>query len=152
MSVDAKQTGSAFRTTSAFGIGLVFGGGLTLSGMVNPAKVLNFLDIFGQWDPSLLLVMASAVAVTFVGFRLVLRRAGPMFDDSFQVPTRVDIDKRLIAGAVLFGIGWGLVGFCPGPALTALVIGGEPVVYFVLSMLVGMFMADQLFAPTQSKR
>lgn len=145
------MTSGSARSLAAFGAGLLFGGGLTVSGMINPAKVLNFLDVLGTWDPSLLLVMAGALAVTFTGYRLVWRRAAPIMSDTFQSPTRTDLDKRLISGAVLFGLGWGLVGFCPGPALTALVIGGEPVVYFVLSMLVGMFLADQLFAPRQAK-
>jgi uncharacterized protein len=135
------------RTLAAFLCGLIFGVGLTISGMTNPAKVLNFLDVFGHWDPSLLLVMAGAVVVTFIGFRLVWRRSAPLFADAFQVPTRTDFDSRLITGAALFGVGWGLAGFCPGPALTALVIAGQPAVYLVLSMAVGMFLADQLFAP-----
>ncbi len=139
------------RATFAFGVGLLFGGGLTISGLVNPAKVLNFLDVFGQWDPSLLVTMAGAVAVTFVGFRMVLRRSAPLFAEKFQLPTRTDLDQRLIAGAVLFGLGWGLAGFCPGPALTALAIVGEPAVMFVLAMAVGMFLADQLFAPKKTK-
>lgn len=129
--------------------GLIFGVGLTVSDMTNPAKVLNFLDLFGQWDPSLVLVMAGAVVVTFVGFRLAWRRPAPVLANAFQLPTRTDIDRRLVVGAALFGLGWGLAGFCPGPVLSALIIAGEPALYFVLSMLVGMFLADQLFAPRQ---
>ena len=139
------------RATLAFGTGLLFGGGLTISGLINPAKVLNFLDVFGRWDPSLLVVMAAAVAVTFIGFRFVLRRPAPLFAETFQLPKRTDLDKRLITGAVLFGLGWGLAGFCPGPALTAIAIAGEPAVMFVLAMVVGMFLADQLFIPKQVK-
>lgn len=99
--------------------GLVFGLGLAISGMINPAKVLNFLDLAGTWDPSLALVMVSAVIVTFAGYRLVLGRATPLFEGRFQLPAAADLDARLLGGAAIFGIGWGLAGFCPGPALTA---------------------------------
>lgn len=139
------------RAITAFGVGLLFGGGLTVSGLINPAKVLNFLDVLGRWDPSLLVVLAGAVVITLVGFRIVLRRSAPVMAKRFQLPTRTDIDKRLLAGAVLFGLGWGLVGFCPGPVLTALAIAGEPAVLFVLAMAVGMLLADQLFAPKKVK-
>ena len=91
--------------------------------MVNPAKVLGFLDVTGQWDPSLILVMGGGVAVFAAGFLLVKRTARPVFAAKFEIPTRRDIDPRLVAGAVLFGIGWGLAGFCPGPALTSLAFG-----------------------------
>ncbi len=131
--------------------GIVFGVGLTVSEMVNPAKVLNFLDVFGTWDPSLILVMGGAVVTTFIGYQLVLRRQSPILSEAFQLPTSKDFDSRLVIGAILFGVGWGLVGFCPGPALSALILGGEPVVYLVLSMSVGMFLADQLFAPKVTK-
>ncbi len=139
------------RTIVAIGTGLLFGGGLTISGLINPAKVLNFLDVLGLWDPSLLVVMAGAVAVTLIGYRLVLRRSKPLLADAFQIPKRSDIDKRLLGGAAVFGLGWGLVGFCPGPALAALAIAGEPAVTFVLAMAVGMFLADQLFATKAAK-
>ncbi|MEQ8509580.1 MAG: YeeE/YedE family protein [Rhodospirillaceae bacterium] len=139
------------RAVIALICGSIFGLGLTLSEMVNPAKVLNFLDVFGTWDPSLILVMGGAVVTTFIGYQLVLKRASPIFSEVFQLPTAKDFDSRLVTGAILFGVGWGLVGFCPGPALTALLIGGEPVVYLVLSMMVGMFLADQLFAPKVQK-
>lgn len=124
-----------------FVIGLVFGLGLVLAGMSNPAKVLNFLDLgaipSGGWDPSLAFVMAGGIAVTFIGFRLVLRRSQPIFDKTFHLPT-ADIDARIIVGPAIFGIGWGLAGFCPGPAFTALTIGGGPAVLFVAAMMVGM--------------
>ena len=117
-----------------FAIGLVFGLGLVIAGMSDPAKVLNFLDLgaipTGGWDPSLAFVMGGAIAVTFAGFRLVLRRKQPIFGGTFHLPTATDIDARIIAGPALFGVGWGLAGFCPGPALTALI--------FVVAMLVGM--------------
>ncbi|MCP3401220.1 DUF6691 family protein [Bradyrhizobium sp. CCGB20] len=128
-----------------FAIGLVFGIGLIVSGMSNPAKVLNFLDIggipAGTWDASLAFVMAGAVAVTFIGFSRVLKQARPFFADRFYVPTRTDIDPRIIAGPAIFGIGWGLAGFCPGPALTALGFGSAPALIFVAAMCAGMVLA-----------
>lgn len=129
--------------------GLLFGIGLTVAQMINPRKVLDFLDIgaipAGGWDPSLALVLGGAVATTAVGYRLVFRRAGPLFAGSFSLPTRQDIDARLIAGAVIFGLGWGLVGFCPGPALAAVGIGGLAALIFVVAMLVGMGIHHLLF-------
>lgn len=123
---------------SALAAGLVFGLGLIVSGMVNPAKVLNFLDVAGQWDPSLAFVMAGAAATVFAGYRLVLKRSGPLFAERFNLPGATRIDARLIGGAAMFGIGWGLVGFCPGPALTALGTGAAPALIFVVAMLAGM--------------
>ncbi len=125
-----------------FAAGLVFGLGLVVAGMSNPAKVLNFLDVgaipTGGWDPSLAFVMAGAIAVTFIGFRLVLRRRQPVFGDAFHLPGTTDIDARIVAGPAIFGIGWGLAGFCPGPAFTALTVGGGPALLFVAAMMVGM--------------
>ncbi|KPP82070.1 MAG: gene II and X family protein [Oceanicaulis sp. HLUCCA04] len=123
---------------SALAAGLVFGLGLIVSGMVNPAKVLNFLDIAGQWDPSLAFVMAGAASTVFIGYRFVLKRPAPLFADRFNLPGATRIDARLIGGAIMFGIGWGLVGLCPGPALTALGTGAVPVVVFAAAMLAGM--------------
>ncbi len=117
--------------------GLIFGAGLVVSGLANPAKVLGFLDVTGRWDPSLILVMAGGVIVFAIGFRLAIRRAGPLFADRFDIPTRRDVDPRLVAGAVLFGIGWGLAGFCPGPALTGLAFGLGKVYVFVAAMVAG---------------
>lgn len=123
-------------------LGLLFGAGLVVSGMSDPAKVLNFLDLAaiptGGWDPSLAFVMAGAIAVTFIGFRLVLRRQQPIFGGKFHLPTATDIDARIIAGPAIFGVGWGLAGFCPGPAFTALTTGGSTALIFVATMLVGM--------------
>ncbi len=128
-----------------FAVGLVFGLGLILSGMSNPAKVLNFLDLggipAGTWDASLVFVMAGAIVVTFVGFSRVLRLARPFFADRFYLPTRSDLDLRIIAGPAIFGIGWGLVGFCPGPALTALGFGSASAFIFVAAMSAGMVLA-----------
>ena len=118
--------------------GLIFGLGLLISGMANPAKVLNFLDLAGSFDPSLLFVMAGAVAVTFVGYRLVLRRRAPLLADRFALPAATDIDTRLVAGAALFGIGWGLSGFCPGPALVSLPLLAKGTLIFVPAMLAGI--------------
>lgn len=118
--------------------GLIFGLGLVISGMSNPAKVLNFLDLFGTFDPSLLFVMGGAIGVVFVGYKLVLRREQPILGDLFQIPTRKDIDKNLVIGAAFFGIGWGIGGFCPGPALTAIFLGSEGILYFLPAMLVGL--------------
>ncbi|MCP4621374.1 MAG: YeeE/YedE family protein [Bradyrhizobium sp.] len=128
-----------------FIIGLIFGFGLILSGMSNPAKVLNFLDIAairtGAWDASLAFVMAGAIAVTFAGYKLALRRSQPLFGERFHLPTKEDVDARVIAGPAVFGVGWGLAGFCPGPAITALGFGTGAAVIFVAAMLVGMWLA-----------
>ena len=131
---------------ATFGAGLLFGLGLCLSGLVNPAKVQGFLDIAGAWDPSLAITMATAVLITGAGYRLVLARRGPLFAGSFQIPPSGGIDGRLIAGAAIFGVGWGLVGFCPGPAITALSLAPWPAVVFVLAMLAGMVTARWLVA------
>ena len=118
--------------------GLLFGLGLAVSQMINPAKVLAFLDIAGRWDPSLAFVMIGALAVTALGYRLALQRAAPILADRFEVPTAREIDRRLLAGAVLFGIGWGLVGFCPGPAIASLAFGVKESLIFAAAMLAGM--------------
>ena len=128
-----------------FIIGLMFGLGLIVSGMSDPAKVLNFLDVGGiakgTWDASLAFVMAGAVAVTFLGFSRVLKLARPFFAERFHVPTRADIDPRIVVGPAIFGIGWGLVGFCPGPALTALGFGSRSAFIYVVAMFAGMVAA-----------
>ena len=121
--------------------GLIFGLGLIISGMANPAKVQNFLDLFGTWDPSLAFVMGGAIAVTMPGYWLVRQRQKPFLGDSFDLPNRTDFDLRLIGGAAIFGIGWGLGGFCPGPALTALPIAAPGTLIFVPAMLAGMWAA-----------
>lgn len=121
--------------------GLVFGLGLLISGMANPAKVQNFLDPFGAFDPSLIFVMAGAVLVTFIGYRLVLSRPKPMLATRFFLPAAKDIDARLIGGATLFGIGWGLSGFCPGPAITSLPLLAKGTLAFVPAMLAGLAIA-----------
>ncbi|MET0530700.1 MAG: YeeE/YedE family protein [Microvirga sp.] len=123
---------------SAFASGLLFGLGLIVSRMVDPAKVLGFLDIVGNWDPSLAFVMGGAVAVSALGYRLAKRRGRPVLAPRLEIPTRRDLDPRLIGGAALFGVGWGLVGLCPGPALTALTFGPVHVFVFVAAMIAGM--------------
>ena len=120
--------------------GALFGVGLLISGMTQPAKVIGFLDFTGTWDPSLAFVIGGAVAVYAVVFRLARRRSDPWFDVTFHLPTRNDIDVSLIAGAALFGVGWGLGGLCPGPALVAAAGGSMPALVFVGSMIVGMLL------------
>lgn len=128
-------------TLAGFLAGLLFGVGLLVSGMANPAKVLNFLDVFGEWDPSLALVMGGAVAVTIVGFPMVRKRKEPFLLPSFSLPDRKDIDQPLIIGALLFGVGWGLGGYCPGPAWTSLSSFHSSSLVFIASMLLGMWLA-----------
>lgn len=122
---------------AAFVAGLLFGIGLYTAQMVNPVKVLAFLDIAGRWDPSLALVMGAAVLITGLGFPLVLRRSKPLWGNNFTLPTRRDIDRDLLAGAALFGIGWGIAGYCPGPAIAALLIHPTEAIPFLLAMLAG---------------
>ena len=126
------------RSVVALLCGLVFGAGLALSGMTNPAKVLAFLDPFGAWDPTLGLVMGGALAVSAVGYRLAGRLRAPWIGGAFAIPTRRDLDPSLIGGAALFGLGWGLVGLCPGPALASLSRGSGEIVVFVSAMGLGM--------------
>lgn len=122
----------------SFAVGLLFGFGLLASGMSNPAKVLAFLDLAGDWDPSLMLVMAGAIAVGAVAFRVAEARATTLLGAAMSLPARRGIDRRLIAGSLIFGIGWGLAGICPGPALTLLGLGAPQGIAFVLAMLAGM--------------
>lgn len=133
-------------------LGLLFGVGLVVSGMSDPAKVLNFLDLAGTWDPSLAFVMGGAVLVAFVGYRLVLARCEPIAGHRFHLPTRNDIDARILAGPALFGIGWGLGGFCPGPALTALGLGATGTFAFIPAMILGMWAARLLGEGSASPR
>ncbi len=126
------------RPLLAFVAGLVFGLGLLLSGMADPAKVLGFLDLAGAWNPSLVFVMVGAIAIAALAFALARRRATALLGDAMQWPAATAIDRRLLAGALLFGVGWGLAGFCPGPALVALGLGQAKAVVFVVAMLAGM--------------
>ncbi len=126
--------------------GTLFGLGLGISGMINPAKVRNFLDLAGSWDPTLALVMGGALAVALPAFALARRRARPVIEASFHLPERRDIDARLVSGAAIFGIGWGLAGLCPGPAIAALASFQWQVLAFVAAMLAGQWLADRLTA------
>lgn len=126
------------RLSVAYLIGLLFGVGISLSGMANPAKVLNFFDVTGTWDPSLAFVMGGAVFITFFGYRLVWKQPAPLLADKFSLPTGNSIDRRLVSGSLVFGIGWGLAGFCPGGALPALGTGTPGVVFFVAALLAGV--------------
>jgi uncharacterized membrane protein YedE/YeeE len=121
--------------------GVLFGAGLTLSDMVNPARVLNFLDIAGNWDPTLMFVMGGGLAVSIPGYWLIFRRGVPLYADAFQLPSSQRIDLPLVAGSALFGIGWGLAGICPGPAIADLVTLDSKVWLFVAAMLAGMLLA-----------
>lgn len=120
-------------------VGLIFGAGLIISGMTQPAKVVGFLDVLGGWDPSLAFVMLGAIAVHVLAYRLVPRLPRPLWASRWAIPTRKDVDARLIVGAVLFGAGWGLGGYCPGPALTSVASGTMSALLFTGSMLVGMW-------------
>ena len=124
--------------------GLVFGTGIAVSGMMDPAKVLNFFDIAGTWDPSLAFVMGGALVVTFLGYRLVWRREAPLFGVRFQVPTSTVLDGKLIGGSALFGIGWGIAGFCPGAAIPALGTGRWEVALFLVSVIAGFLLRRML--------
>jgi uncharacterized protein len=117
--------------------GILFGLGLSLSQMVDRSRVLGFLDVTGAWDPTLLFVLGGAVGVTAISFRFVLRRAKPIYGDKFYLPDRDNIDGQLILGAAIFGIGWGIAGYCPGPAITGLVFGSWNPVLFILATILG---------------
>lgn len=134
------------RTLSAYLVGLVFGLGIALSGMANPAKVLNFFDLAGMWDPSLAFVMGGALAVTTLGYRYVLARPRPLQAERFQLPGRHAMDTRLVAGAAMFGVGWGIAGFCPGGALPALGTGRVEVIVFVVALAVGILATRAVLA------
>jgi uncharacterized protein len=125
---------------ASFFVGAIFGFGLSISEMVNPARVVGFLDITGLWDPTLLFVMAGALAVTFVGFPMILRRGHPLLRGQFGLPTKTRLDGPLIIGAAIFGIGWGIGGFCPGPALAALASGSINILLFAAAMIAGQWL------------
>jgi uncharacterized membrane protein YedE/YeeE len=137
---------------SAFVAGALFGTGLVVSGMSSPSKVLGFLDFFGNWDPSLMFVMVGAIGVHFWAYRLRAGRSSPYFGSTFAVPSRHDLDVKLLVGAALFGIGWGLSGFCPGPSLVALPSGIAAVAIFVVTMVVGMLGAKLVESRVGEKR
>ncbi len=127
------------KNISALICGILFGLGLAISEMVNPAKVLGFLDVTGTWDPSLILVMGAGLAVTLLTFRPLLKRSRPLLDTQFHMPSLTDIDRQLLTGAGIFGIGWGLVGYCPGPAIASLAFGRPESVIFLVAMVAGFY-------------
>lgn len=135
---------SGLRAAVALLAGSLFGFGLSLSGMVDPARVLGFLDLAsGRWDPSLAFVLGGALAVAVPGVAILRHRRGPLLDDRFHLPEAGAVDRRLLAGSAIFGVGWGLAGFCPGPAVSALGLGLLPVVVFVAAMAIGMIVHDR---------
>lgn len=125
-------------------IGIIFGIGISISGMANPAKVINFFDIAGAWDPSLAFVMGGALIVALLGYGFVLGRKHPLFANQFHLPTRKDIDLKLVGGSIVFGIGWGIAGFCPGGALPALGTGRIEVILFVAALAAGILTAKAI--------
>lgn len=131
------------RLATALVSGLIFGLGLSLSGMLDPVRVQGFLDVFGAWDPSLAFVLGGAVVVAFVGVAISRSLEKPVFDVQFHLPGTQRIDRRLVVGSALFGIGWGIAGFCPGPAITALALGKAEIVVFVVTMVLGMIAHDR---------
>lgn len=132
--------------------GALFGAGLTLSGMTDQTKVLGFLDLFGTWDPSLIFVMVGGICVTLVGYRMIFRRSTPLLGNSFLLPSAKVIDKDLVLGALLFGIGWGLYGYCPGPAIASLASLHWETLLFVAAMVSGMFLQSKQSHYTRKKR
>lgn len=128
--------------------GALFGLGLCVSHMADPAKVINFLDVAGHWDPSLILVMVGALAVTLLAFAWVLKRPAPLFAAEFKVPIAAQVDRKLLLGAALFGIGWGMIGYCPGPAITALGFGLNTPLMVVLAMIAGFMVHKFIFEKT----
>lgn len=126
------------RVATSFVVGLIFALGLGVSGMTQPQKVIGFLNVFA-WDPSLVFVMAGSIAVHFWAYRLVRHRKSPLFDAHFHTPTRKDISPKLLVGSALFGFGWGLAGYCPGPAITSLGSGRPEILYFVVAFFLGMY-------------
>lgn len=123
---------------SALGCGLLFGFGLSLSGMLDPARVRGFLDVFGDWDPSLAFVLGGAVVASFAGFRLSRQLGAPVLAPRYDLPTKSNVDAQLILGSAIFGLGWGIAGLCPGPAIASLSLGLFPTVVFTLAMIAGM--------------
>ena len=132
------------RLIAALASGIVFGIGMAVSGMTNTERVQGFLDLAGAWDPTLAFVMAGGMIVTFIGYKFILKNPAPLFSDVFHIPTRRDIDKPLIIGGVLFGAGWGLVGYCPGPALAGISYGYTATLIFVPTMIIGLLLAKPL--------
>ena len=140
-----------FGLLSQYAIGVVFGWGLIISGMSNPQKILGFLDLAGNWDPSLMFVMLGAVLVSLGGFYVVSKRTQAFFGGALHIPNRRDISKPLLIGSLIFGVGWGIAGFCPGPALVAMGAGHLKALVFVIAMLVGMEICERFFTGHRDK-
>ena len=138
---------AAARNASALLAGLIFGLGLAISQMVNPRKVLDFLDVSGSWDPSLLLVMGGAVGVAMLAFRFVIARGQPLFASEFHLPRMTKVDRRVLIGSGVFGLGWGIGGYCPGPGIAALSAGSVDALVFVAGMVLGSLLYRRLAAP-----
>ena len=133
-----------FMIITALGTGVIFGVGLALAGMLNPSKVVGFLDIFGMWDPSLGLVMAGGILVNATGHYFVMKRKRPVFDASFDLPSSNNIDRQLLIGSAIFGIGWGLAGYCPGPVVASLLLQPADMLPFLVTLLAGAFIGRWL--------
>jgi uncharacterized membrane protein YedE/YeeE len=140
------------KTILALLIGTIFGAGLALSDMVNPARVLAFLDVFGAWDPTLAFVMGGAMIPAAVSYLISRKMDEPLFHTDFHIPANRIVDRQLVAGGLVFGAGWGLVGFCPGPAIAGLVFGNWQTYVFVLSMLAGMWLFRYMLDPHHPRR
>lgn len=136
------------QNTVALVAGALFGFGLALSQMIDPARVLGFLDVAGTWDPTLMFVLGGAVGVTVIAFRFILHRPAPAFADVFHLPTKNDIDRPLVVGAGIFGIGWGIAGYCPGPGITALVLGAWNPILFVAALFAGSWLYSRFSSRT----
>lgn len=132
------------KTLMGYIAGLLFGLGLGISGMTDPARVLGFLDLFGAWDPTLMFVLGGAVVTNFIGYRLVFKRSNPIYGEVFQLPTRQDLDVRLLGGSALFGIGWGLSGYCPGPAFASIAGLTVPLAAMLVAMVAGWYLAKAI--------
>ena len=146
MSRTAKQIATALVS------GVLFGAGLALGGMTNPRKVIGFLDVGGAWDPSLALLMVAAVAVHFLAYRWVLGSSAPLFADEFAIPRARRIDPKLVVGSAIFGIGWGLGGYCPGPGIVALGAGSRDALVFVVTMTLGWWFTARYEARGEARR
>ncbi|PCJ36883.1 MAG: hypothetical protein COA75_06435 [Cellvibrionales bacterium] len=133
-----------YRLLASLSSGIVFGLGMAISGMTNTERVQDFLDLAGAWDPTLAFVMAGGISVTFIGYKFIFKNPAPLLADKFHIPTKTAIDKPLLIGAVLFGSGWGLVGYCPGPAIAGLSYGYTATLIFVPTMIIGMLLAKPL--------
>lgn len=148
----SQRKASFWRTLSALTAGALFAAGLALGGMTQPAKVIGFLDFFGDWDPSLIFVMGGAVGVYAVLFRLSTKRNVSLFGGDFSLPTKTQIDAPLVVGAALFGVGWGMSGFCPGPAMCSLATGRSDAFLFVGAMLLGLGLTKGVQAVLEKRR